>query len=124
MQLLEYLPINFKEKFELFSEYWTPKILAKFDGYYIKTAKMKGEFVWHSHSDVDEVFIVVSGHLKILFRDQEVSIKSGECFVVPKGVEHKPVANREVCCLLIEKAGTLNTGDLSNDKTVRQEEWI
>lgn len=85
---------------------------------------MKGEFVWHSHADTDELFMVVSGNLRILFRDSEVLIKQSECFVVPKGVEHKPVADEEVCCLLIEKAGTLNTGDQGGDRTVSNEEWI
>jgi len=124
MNIINCLPINFHEKFAKFSEYWTPKILVKFNDYYIKAPKMKGEFVWHSHADTDELFIVVSGSLRILFRDSEVLIKQGECFVVPKGVEHKPVADEEVCCLLIEKAGTLNTGDQGGDRTVSNEEWI
>jgi mannose-6-phosphate isomerase-like protein (cupin superfamily) len=101
-----------------------PKILLKFNDYYIKAAKMKGEFVWHSHEDTDELFMVVSGNLRTLFRDSEVLIKHGECFVVSKGVEHKPVADEKVCCLLFEKAGTLNTGDQGCDKTVSNEEWI
>ena len=121
---MNHLATNFSEKFEKFSDYWTPKILVKFDDYYIKAAKMKGEFVWHSHAEVDECFMVVRGALRILFRAGEVLIKQGECFIVPKGVEHKPVADEEVCCLLIEKAGTLNTGDQGGDRTVSQEEWI
>ena len=88
----EYQPINFKDKFTKFNETWTPKILTQFDDYYIKAAKMNGEFVWHSHDEVDELFIVVSGTLKIQLRDGEVSIGAGECFIVPKGTEHKPVA--------------------------------
>ncbi|MEB3703112.1 Cupin domain-containing protein [Candidatus Bealeia paramacronuclearis] len=116
--------INFEEKFSTLSEVWTPKILAKFDNYYLKAAKMQGEFVWHSHPEVDELFIVVLGYLKILFRDGEVNIAPGECYIVPKGVEHKPVAEKQVHCLLIEVAGTLNTGNLGGDKTVSQEEWI
>lgn len=124
MNIMNCLPINFHEKFENFSEYWTPKILVKFNDYYIKAAKMKGEFVWHSHADTDELFMVVSGNLRILFRDSEVLIKQGECFVVTKGVEHKPVADEEVSCLLIEKAGTLNTGDQGGARTVSNEEWI
>lgn len=116
--------INFKEKFSKFNEVWTPKILGKFDDYYMKAAKMKGEFVWHSHADVDELFIVTSGSLKILFRDGEVTLSAGECFIVPKGIEHKPIAEDEVCCLLIEKAGTLNTGQQGGERTVLNEEWI
>ncbi len=119
-----YASINLKEKFSNFSETWTPKILGQFDGYYLKAAKMSGEFVWHQHHDVDELFIVISGTLKIHFRDGEVTISPGECFIVPKGVDHKPVANGEVQCLLIEKAGTLNTGDQGGDRTVSEEEWI
>lgn len=120
----KYKAINFQDKFSKFSELWTPKILTKFDDYYIKAAKMQGEFVWHSHADVDELFIVISGTLKILFHDGEVEISAGECFIVPKGTQHKPIANKNVCCLLIEKAGTLNTGDQSGDRTVSNEEWI
>ena len=122
--MAKYNPVNFKEKFSKFSETWTPKILGKFDNYYMKCAKMQGEFVWHSHTDVDELFIVISGSLRILFRDGEVSVSAGECFIVPKGVEHKPVADEEVCCLLIEKAGTLNTGEQGGERTVSEEEWI
>lgn len=124
MQKINYLPINFKKKFKKFSQYWTPKIVARFDDYYVKAAKMKGEFVWHSHPEVDELFIVIFGTLKILFQDSEVSVEEGECFIVPKGVQHKPVADKEVWCLLIEKAGTLNTGDSGGDRTVSNEEWI
>ncbi len=124
MSQKKYFPIQFKEKFTQFSELWTPKILAQFNDYYVKAAKMKGEFVWHSHADTDEFFMVISGTLKILFRDGEVIISAGESFVVPKGIEHKPVAEEEVCCLLIEKAGTLNTGDQGGERTVSDEEWI
>jgi mannose-6-phosphate isomerase-like protein (cupin superfamily) len=122
--MAKYKPVNFKEKFSKFNETWTPKILGKFDNYYVKGAKMKGEFVWHSHADVDELFIVISGSLRILFRDGEVTLSAGECFVVPRGLEHKPVAKEEVCCLLIEKAGTLNTGEQGGERTVSDEEWI
>lgn len=120
----KYKAINFIEKFSKFSEFWTPKILGKFDDYYMKAAKMKGEFVWHSHAEADELFIIISGSLKILFRDGEVNLSAGECFIVPKGVEHKPIAETEVCCLLIERAGTLNTGDQGGERTVSNEEWM
>lgn len=122
--MAKYKSVNFKEKFSKFNETWTPKILGNFDNYYMKGAKMKGEFVWHSHADVDELFIVISGSLRILFRDGEVTISAGECFIVPRGLEHKPVAEEEVCCLLIEKAGTLNTGEQGGERTVSDEEWI
>ncbi len=117
--------INFKEKFKKFSALWTPKVLGQFDNYHLKAAKMKGEFVWHSHDDADELFIVVEGALTICLRDREILLHSGECFIVPKGVEHKTVAQKEAHVLFIEKAGTVNTGDQKvGDKTVLQEEWI
>ena len=117
--------INFKEKFKKFSELWTPKILGQFDNYQIKAAKMKGEFIWHSHADADELFIVIEGILKICLRDREIELKSGECFIVPKGVEHKTVAENEAHVLFIEKAGTINTGDqVDSSKKVSEEEWI
>jgi len=120
----KYKAINFKEKFAKFNEFWTPKILGQFDDYQLKAAKMKGEFVWHSHTDADELFIGISGVLKIQFRDGEVSVAPGECFIVPRGVEHKTVAEGEVWCLFIEKAGTLNTGEEGGERTVSDEEWI
>lgn len=116
--------INFKNKFEKFSEIWTPKILTRFDDYHVKAAKMKGEFVWHTHTDVDELFMVISGTLRILLRDGEVTLHTGECYVVPHGVEHKPVADEEAHVIFIEKAGTVNTGDSGGDETTTQEEWI
>jgi mannose-6-phosphate isomerase-like protein (cupin superfamily) len=116
--------INFEQKFTLFSEFWTPKILAQFDNYHIKAAKMKGEFIWHSHADTDELFIVVKGILKIEFHDKIIILNSGECYVVPKGIEHKTVADEEVHVLFFEKIGTLNTGDLQVKETIQQEEWI
>ncbi len=117
-------PINFQDKFQKFSDLWSPKILARFDDYYLKAAKMKGEFIWHTHEEVDELFIVISGKLKIFFREGEVKLKAGECYVVPRGIEHKPVADEEAHVLLIEKAGTSNTGNQDNDQTVSQEPWI
>lgn len=117
--------INFKDKFKKFSQLWTPKILGQFDNYQIKAAKMKGEFIWHSHSDADELFIVVDGVLKIHLRDREIELHPGECFIVPKGVEHKTSADKEAHVLFIEKAGTLNTGDqVDSGKKVSEEEWI
>lgn len=116
--------INFKEKFTKFSDFWSPKILAQFDNYQVKAAKMKGEFIWHSHNDADELFIVIDGTLTICLRDREVILNPGECYVVPKGVEHKPVAHKEAHVLFIEKAGTVNTGDQESEKTVIGEEWI
>lgn len=120
----KYSPINFIDKFSKFSETWTPKILGQFDNYYLKAAKMDGEFVWHSHENEDELFIIVSGNLTIHFRDGEVNLCAGDSFIVPRCTEHKPVAHGEVCCLLIEKAGVLNTGEQAGARTVSEEEWI
>jgi len=124
MNNITYQPINFKEKLAKFSEYWSPKIIAQMNDYHFKVAKIQGEFVWHDHPETDEVFIVVNGHLDILFRDGKVSLEEGEMFVVPKGVEHKPVAENECQILLIEPAGTVNTGNVVNEKTVTNNIWI
>lgn len=120
MNNMKYLPINFEEKLGKFSEQWSPKIIAQLNDYHLKLAKVQGEFVWHNHPETDEVFIVVKGQLDIFFRDGKVSLSEGEMFVVPKGVEHKPVAENECHILLIEPAGTVNTGDILDEKTAPQ----
>ena len=124
MNNITYQPINFKEKLAKFSEYWSPKIIAQMNDYHFKVAKIQGEFVWHDHPETDEVFIVVNGHLDILFRDGKVSLEEGEMFVVPKGVEHKPVAENECQILLVEPAGTVNTGSVVNERTASNNIWI
>jgi mannose-6-phosphate isomerase-like protein (cupin superfamily) len=124
MNNITYQPINFKEKLSLFSEQWSPMVIAQLNDYHFKLAKVQGEFVWHDHPETDEVFIVVNGHLDILFRDGKVSLEEGEMFVVPKGVEHIPVAENECQILLIEPAGTVNTGNVVNEKTVTNNIWI
>jgi mannose-6-phosphate isomerase-like protein (cupin superfamily) len=121
---MKYQPINFKEKLSKFSGQWSPKIIAQLNDYHLKLAKVQGEFVWHDHPETDEVFIVVKGQLDILLRDGKVSLNEGEMFVVPKGVEHKPVAENECHILLIEPAGTVNTGDVLNEKTAPNDIWI
>ncbi|HEU4875800.1 MAG TPA: cupin domain-containing protein, partial [Pyrinomonadaceae bacterium] len=103
--------INFREKLGKFSERWSPKIIAQMNDYHFKLVKIQGEFVWHSHSETDEVFIVLDGEMGIELRDGRVDLKAGEMFVVPKGVEHKPVAHGECQLMLVEPAGTINTGD-------------
>lgn len=105
--------VNLEEKLSLFHEHWTPKIVAGFNGHDIMVAKVKGEFVWHSHEDTDDFFMVLKGRLKIELPDGFVELGPGELYVVPKGVEHRPVAEEEVHLLLIENAGTPNTGDES-----------
>jgi mannose-6-phosphate isomerase-like protein (cupin superfamily) len=118
-------PINFSEKLSKFTEHWSPKIIAQLNDYHLKLAKVQGEFVWHDHSDTDEVFIVLKGHLDILFRDGKVSLDEGEMFVVPKGVKHKPVAANECRIMLIEPAGLVNTGSAAYSKlTAPNDVWI
>jgi mannose-6-phosphate isomerase-like protein (cupin superfamily) len=116
--------VNLKEKFTLFSEQWSPKVIAKMNDYHFKLAKVQGEFVWHSHPETDEVFIVVEGQLDIEFRDGTVTLAKGEMMVVPKGVEHKPVAKQECHIMLVEPAGTVNTGDAGGEMTKSGDEWI
>ena len=103
------------EKFNLFTEHWSPKIVAELNDSYIKLAKLKGEFVWHHHDEEEELFFVVKGTLLIKFRDKEVLLNEGECIVIPKGVEHLPVADEEVHVMLIEPKTTLNTGNVVNE---------
>jgi len=124
MNEMKYQPINFEEKLEKFSEHWSPRIIAQLNDYHFKLAKVQGEFIWHDHPETDEVFIVVKGHLDIFFRDGKVSLNEGEMFVVPKGMEHKPVAENECHILLIEPAGTVNTGNVIDVKTAPNDIWI
>ena len=116
--------INFRDKFARFSEHWSPKIVAQMNDYHFKLVKFQGEFVWHSHHDTDEAFIVIDGVMTIHFRDQDVVVRSGEMFVVPKGVEHKTSAEAECKALLVELAGTINTGDVRGEKTAPADKWI
>ena len=124
MNDMKFQPINFEEKLLKFSEHWSPKIIAQLNDYHLKLAKVQGEFVWHDHPETDEVFIVVKGQLEILFRDGNVLLNEGEMFVVPKGVEHKPVAENECHILLIEPGGTVNTGDVKDGLTAPNNIWI
>ncbi|WP_205835657.1 cupin domain-containing protein [Niallia alba] len=116
--------VNLAEKFALFHDYWNPKIVGDLNESYVKLAKFKGEFVWHQHENENEMFLVVKGNLLIKFRDQDVWVKEGEFLVVPKGVEHMPVAEEEVHVLLLEPKTTLNTGNQVNEKTVTDLESI
>ena len=121
---MDYQPINFQEKLARFSEHWSPKIIAQLNDYHFKIVKVRGEFVWHDHPETDEVFMVLKGQLEIRFRDGSVLLREGEMFVVPKGVEHQPVAKQECHVLLVEPAGTVNTGDLVNERTAANDVWI
>jgi mannose-6-phosphate isomerase-like protein (cupin superfamily) len=105
--------INLSERLSQFDEYWSPRVIGQFNGHDLLLAKVKGEFVWHQHDDTDDFFYVISGRLTIHLRDGVVSLDPGEIYVVPRGVEHKPVADEETHLLLIEKIGTPNTGDVS-----------
>lgn len=116
--------INLKEKLTLFSEHWSPKIIGELNDSYVKLAKFKGEFVWHKHDDEDELFLVVRGSLLIRLRDREIHLNEGELAIIPRGVEHQPIAKEEVDVLLIELKSTLNTGDIKDDLTVEQLDWI
>ena len=115
--------INIAEKLAKFSEQWSPKIIAQMNDYHFKIVKIQGEFIWHSHPETDEVFIVLDGELTIHLRDGDVTLKSGEMYVVPKGVEHKPEARAECRMMLVEPAVTPNTGDAGGERTA-EAAWI
>ncbi len=121
---MDYQSINFKDKFAKFSEQWSPRIIAQMNDYHFKIARLQGEFIWHAHPETDEVFIVLQGELEVRFRDGKVVLHAGEMFVVPKGLEHKPVAGQECQILLVEPAGTVNTGDVVNERTAANDVWI
>lgn len=116
--------INLAEKFSQFTEYWSPKVVAELNGQLVKLAKLKGTFVWHHHKEEDELFMVVKGRLVIQLRDQDIVLEEGELFVVPRGVEHRPVAEEEAHVLLFEPISTLNTGTVVNERTVRDLERL
>ncbi|GAC1388515.1 MAG: cupin domain-containing protein [Ktedonobacteraceae bacterium] len=110
--------INLIDKFSLFQEYWSPKIVGELNDSHIKVVKLKGEFVWHHHDVEDELFLVVKGRLLIKLRDREIWLNEGEFVIIPKGVEHLPIAEEEVHALLLEPKSTLNTGNVQNERTV------
>jgi len=122
--IMELKAINLHEKFKKFSDLWKPKIIAQLNDYQIKLVRVEGDFTWHDHKETDEMFLVIEGELRIDFRDGSVVLKSGELFVVPKGIEHKPFAERECRMLLIEPAGTVNTGDAGGERTAPGDVWI
>jgi len=116
--------VNLNQKFRLFNEHWTPKIVGELNGQYVKLVKVRGEFVWHKHDNEDELFLVVKGSLTIKLRDGDIQLNKGEFFIVPKAIEHKPFAEEEAHILLFEPKGTLNTGDIKSELTVNELEWI
>ena len=122
---MSYESINFENKFSLFSEQWSPKVIAEMNDYQFKLAKVQGSFVFHEHTDTDETFIVLDGALSIEFEDGSVDVSAGEMYVVPKGVQHKPYAEQETKILLIEPRGVLNTGDVdASELSAEQDVWI
>jgi mannose-6-phosphate isomerase-like protein (cupin superfamily) len=116
--------VNLLQKFSLFHEKWHPKIVGELNGQHIKLVKSHGDFVWHKHDEEDELFLIVKGTLNMQFRDKTIVLQEGEFLIVPKGVEHRPVANEEVWILLFEPVATLNTGNIIDDKTKRELETI
>jgi mannose-6-phosphate isomerase-like protein (cupin superfamily) len=116
--------VNIEEKLALFNERWKPKIVGELNGQYVKLVKFKGPFVWHHHDDEDEMFLVVKGRFRMEFQDHDEWIEEGEFIIVPRGVEHKPVAEKEAHVLLFEPASTLNTGNIENERTVPELEKI
>lgn len=121
---MSYKSINFKQKFGLFEEQWQPKVIAEMNDYQFKVVRLQGDFIWHDHPETDETFIVLDGDLRIDFRGDAVHVSSGEMFVVPKGVQHKPYAEREVKVLLIVPRGVMNTGHEGGDRTAPNDVWI
>ncbi len=116
--------VDIAQKFNLFREHWSPKIVGELNDSYVKLAKIKGEFVWHHHENEDELFLVVKGRLLIKFRERDVWLNEGEFLIIPKGVEHLPVAKEEAHILLLEPKSTVNTGSVHNERTVSGEQWI
>jgi mannose-6-phosphate isomerase-like protein (cupin superfamily) len=116
--------INLLQKFGLFNEHWSPKVIGELNGQHIKLSKFKGEFIWHKHDEEDEAFFVIKGSFVMEMRDKTIVVNEGDMLIVPKGVEHRPVAEEEVWVMLFEPAGTLNTGDVVNEKTTTELERI
>lgn len=116
--------INLAEKLATFADHWSPRVVAEMNDYQFKLAKVQGEFVWHAHADTDEVFIVIEGSMTLEFRDGAVPLAAGEMYVVPKGVEHRPVAPEECCVMLVEPRGVVNTGDAGGAYTARNDVWV
>jgi mannose-6-phosphate isomerase-like protein (cupin superfamily) len=117
-------PINIFEKFKLFNEHWTPKKIGELNGQQVLLAKLKGEFIWHTHQNEDELFMIMKGSLKIEFRDKTIELNEGEMYIIPKGIEHKPIAESEVHVLLFEPLAIKHTGNITNKLTVETFETI
>ena len=116
--------INLKSKFKKFSDQWAPKVVEEMNDYQFKLVKIENDFTWHKHEDTDETFLVIEGKMGIEFEDETVELNEGEMLVVPKGKKHKPFADKEAKIILIEPKGVTNTGDVSNDLTAKNDQWI
>ena len=121
---MKYVATNFAEKFSKFDEQWQPKVIAEMNDYQFKIVRIEGEFVWHSHPETDETFIVIEGSLDIELPDGTVKINEGEMFVAPKGIEHRPIAIRECKIMTIEPRGTVNTGNVKSNLTAENDIWL
>ncbi len=121
---MNYEAINFQNKFSLFNEQWKPKVIAEMNDYQFKIVKLEGDFIWHDHPETDEAFFVIDGELRIDFEEGQVHLTAGEMFVVPKGMRHKPFAEKEVKLMLIEPRGVLNTGEEGGEITAENDVWI
>jgi mannose-6-phosphate isomerase-like protein (cupin superfamily) len=116
--------VNLRQKLAAFGDHWRPRVVGELNGQHVKLVKLQGEFVWHHHADEDELFLVLVGRLALHLRDRVVELEEGEFFIVPRGVEHRPVAEAECHVLLLEPASTLNTGNVRDERTVESPEWI
>ncbi|WP_043922334.1 cupin domain-containing protein [Paenibacillus terrae] len=121
---MHYQPITLNEKLSKFNDHWSPKVIGEMNDYQFKLVKIVGDFVWHEHQDTDEVFIVIEGEMFIDFRDGQVKISQGEMFIVPRGVEHKPFAEKECHIMLVEPRGVVNTGGTESELTATNDIWI
>ena len=120
---MEIKVINIAEKFSLFNKQWSPKIIGEMNDSYVKIAKLQGEFVWHLHENEDEMFLIIQGSLTIRLRDRDLAVNAGEFVIIPRGVEHMPVAREEVQLMMLEPKTTVNTGNVESDRTV-EADWI
>jgi mannose-6-phosphate isomerase-like protein (cupin superfamily) len=118
------MAIALDDKFAAFTEHWAPKVIAQVNDFHVKAVKLQGEFLWHAHAETDELFFVHKGELNIQYRDRDNLVRAGELFVAPRGVEHRPVAAQQCEILLLEPAGTLNTGDAGGPMTAHETPWI
>jgi mannose-6-phosphate isomerase-like protein (cupin superfamily) len=121
---MAYSAINLHDKLNRFSDHWAPRVVAEMNDYQFKLVKIEGEFVWHNHADTDEVFIVIEGEMAIEFHDGVVQLSAGEMYVVPKGVEHRPVARTECKVMLVEPRGVVNTGEAGGAYTAKNDVWV